>query len=162
MVLFVRFWNGNEKCVKVRYYGPTFHGYGRLTCWITLLEWKKTSNLNVYTKSLDGPTVNTNVFQELLKNSRMIIFIHLLILVVALSTLCMELFEPVLKNLNGSWKNFWNVHTWFSTAPHQEEKIIKESQDLQPILAVFAQHGMNCLFALSLLYFKNVLLYVFS
>ena len=122
-----------------------------LTCWINLLEWQKTGNLNVHTKwqwmVLLRIWSSCKNFQQ---NSWMRITIHLLIVVLAPATLCMEPLELVLENLDESLRSFWKVHTWFSTTPpppHQQEKITKASQDVQPILVnlPFAQLGMNCL-----------------
>ena len=89
-----------------------------LTCWITLLEWQKTGNLNVHTKwqwmVLLRIWSSSKNFQQ---NSWMRITIHLLIVVLAPATLCMEPLELVLENLDESLRSFWKVHTWFSTTP---------------------------------------------
>ena len=85
-----------------------------LTCWITLLEWQKTGNPNVHTKwqwmVLLRIWSSCKNFQQ---NSWMRITIHLLIVVLAPATLCMEPLELVLENLDESLRSFWKVHTWF-------------------------------------------------
>ena len=71
---------------------------------------------------LDMADTLTFFLKNFRQNWRMRIIIPALILVVALSTLSMELFEPILKNLNKPWRNFWRLHLWFYTTPQEEGK----------------------------------------
>ena len=109
--LFVRFWDDTDKFIKVRYYGFTFLGQSRhtniLNHFVGMTKDLKSECL--YELSVDGLTVNMKFFQEFSANSKMRIIIFLMILVVALSTLCMELFQSVLKNLDG--RNFRKMYT---------------------------------------------------
>ena len=113
------------------YYSFTFLGHGRQSTLNHFVGMKRDLKPEcLYQISIDDPTVTLKFFQEFLANSIMKI-------IGSCSFLCMQFFETVLKNLNGPWRNFWMVDKWFSTTPQQEEKIMKASQDLQPILAVF-------------------------
>ena len=92
------------------YYGSVFIGHGRHT--------------DIFFKEFLAKLKNENY--------------HALILVVALSTLSMELFEPMLKNLNKPWRNFWKLHLWFYTTPQEEGKFFNLFLQFLP-----AQQGMN-------------------
>ena len=64
--LFVRFWDGTDKCIKVRYYGSMFLGHGRHTeilhHFVGMAKDLKFECL--YQSSVDGITVNVKFFQE--------------------------------------------------------------------------------------------------
>ena len=141
-----------------------------LTCWITLLEWQKTGNPNVHTKwqwmVLLRIWSSCKNFQQ---NSWMRITIHLLIVVLAPATLCMEPLELVLENLDESLRSFWKVHTWFSTTPPPPPPPppppTREDYESITGCSTYPRQPTLCstwyeLFGLSLLYFKTGILYV--
>ena len=68
MDLFVRFYDGTNQCVKVRYCGSTFLGHGRYTDILSHFVGmtKDLKSECLYQISVDGPTVNIKVFQEFL------------------------------------------------------------------------------------------------
>lgn len=128
------------------------------TMAITLLEWQKTSKLNVYTKS-QWPTVNMKLFQEFSAKLRMRIG-SLVILVVTIFTLCMYLLKQVLKNLNKPWRNFSYIHfgtymTLHNTPARRADYVTESSTYPRSFCPTW--YG---LFGLPLLYLKNVLLHV--
>ena len=83
MNVFVRFWNGTNRCVKVRYYGSPFLGHASYTDILNHFVGmaKDLKSECLYQVSLDGPTVNMKVCKEFSEKKN-----HLMVLVVALST----------------------------------------------------------------------------
>ena len=91
----------------MRSYSSMFLGHDRHTYILNHFVGmaKEFKSECLYQISMDGLTVNMKFLnmniKTLWQNSKLRIILHFMTLVVSLSTLCMVLFGPVPKNLNG-------------------------------------------------------------
>ena len=103
-----------------------------LTYWITLLEWQKTSNLIVYTKSqwmtLLWIWIFFQRFSAKFKN---------------------ENYHPLVDigicSLHILFWDYWKIWRGLEEKHPSKKGKLQKSHDHQRILTVFSQHSMNCL-----------------
>ena len=56
----------------------------------------------------------------------------------------LQLFESMMKNLNGPWRMFWKVFRWFSKTSQQKGKIMKVLEDLLRYLVYHCYISKMC------------------